>query len=93
MSHTLIQVGNSKALIIPAKIIKKKNYDLNTEFDIIETKDGFNIVHKKNSIDSMKFPKVSKPKISKEINAISGVAEFTPEEIQADERLKYILEK
>ena len=50
MSHNLIQIGNSKALIIPARIIKKRNYDNKTEFDIIETYDGFRIVQKKSGI-------------------------------------------
>ena len=91
MSHTLIQIGNSKALIIPARIIKRRNYDSKTEFDIIETNDGFRIVQKKSGIESLEFPKVVKPVISEKIKNLRSVVKFTDDELEQDERLKYIL--
>ena len=93
MAHRFIQVGNSKALIIPAKIVKKRGYDLNTEFDIIETTDGFKIVQKAANLDSLVFPQVARPKISDKIKELTGVVHFEQEELEADERLKYILER
>lgn len=93
MAHRFIQVGNSTALIIPAKIVKKRGYDLQTEFDIIETTDGFKIVQKAANLDSLVFPKVTKPKLSDKIKELSGVVHFDQDEIEADERLKYILER
>ena len=93
MSHTLVQIGNSKALIIPARIIKRRNYDNKTEFDIIETTDGFRIVQKKSGIESLKFPHAAKPVISGKIENLKNVAKFTDHEIAQDERLKYILSR
>lgn len=93
MSHTLIQVGNSNAIIIPARIIKKRKYTLKTEFDIIETSDGIKLVHKPQALDSIEFPKVPRPVISDEVKALSSVVRFSEEEIKNDERLQYILSR
>ncbi len=93
MTHTLVQIGNSKALIIPAKIIRAKKYDCKTEFDIIETNDGFRIVQKHQSLDSLEFPKVSRPAVSRKIKNLTGAVSFTPEQIEQDERLEYILSR
>lgn len=93
MAHTLIQVGNSKALIIPAKIIRAKKYDNKTEFDIIDTNDGFRIVQKHRSLESLEFPKVSAPAISSRVKNLMGVVKFTPEEVEQDGRLAYILSR
>lgn len=93
MSHTLVQIGNSKAIIIPARMIKRRNYDCKTEFDIIETNDGFRIVHKQPSLESLEFPKAAKPAISAKIKRLKGLAKFSADEIEQDERLKYILER
>ncbi len=93
MAHTFVQIGNSKALIIPAKIIRAKKYDNKTEFDIIETNDGFRIVQKRHSLDSLTFPKTARPIISQKIKGITGVVNFTAEQLEQDERLKYILSR
>ncbi|GEM_PF-3232644 len=93
MAHTLIQIGNSKALIIPARIIRAKRYDSKTEFDIIETSDGFRIVQKHRSLNSLEFPKVSRPAISKRVMNLMGSMKFSPEELEQDERLAYILSR
>ena len=93
MSHKLIQVGNSKALIIPARMVRRREYDVNTEFDIIETSDGFRVVHKRPPLDALTFPKVSRITVSEKIKSLSGLVSFSEEEIASDERLKYILER
>ena len=93
MPHTLIQIGNSKALIIPARIIRKKNYDSKTEFDIVETNDGFRIVHKKPTLESLDFPRAPRPSISARVGGLRGIVQFAPDELEQDDRLKYILSK
>ncbi len=93
MSHKFIQVGNSKALIIPAKMVRRRGYDCNTEFDIIETSDGFKVVHKLPSLSSLTFPKVSKISVSEKVRNLSGIVSFSEEEVLSDERLKYLLER
>lgn len=93
MAHKFIQVGNSKALIIPARMVRKKGYDAHTEFDIIETADGFKVVQIMPSLEALVFPKTEKPAVSAKVKGLSGVVSFTPEEVRADERLKYILER
>ncbi len=93
MAHTLVQIGNSKALIIPAKILRAKNYDSKTEFDIIETNDGFRIVHKQRSLDSLEFPKLARPVVSQRVKKLTGVVRFTDRQLEEDERLAYILSR
>ncbi len=93
MAHKLIQIGNSKALIIPAKIIRAKKYDSKTEFDIIETADGLKIVQRHRSIESLEFPKVSDADISPKVRKLMGAVKFTHEEVEQDERLAYILSR
>lgn len=93
MAHTLIQVGNSNAIIIPARIIKKRKYTTQTEFDIIETSDGIKLVHRQQPLESLGFPKLQRPEISDEVKAVSGVVRFSEKELAEDERLKYILSR
>lgn len=93
MPHNLIQIGNSKALIIPAKIVKKRNYDQHTEFDIIETNDGFRIVHKLPSTDALEFPKVARPTVSARLKGIISAAKLSLEDIDSDDKLKYLLSR
>lgn len=93
MSHTLIQIGNSKALIIPSKIIRKKKYDTSTQFDIVETSDGFRIIQKQPGLESLDFPKAGKQQISDKIKSLQGTVSFSDKEIEQDERLKYILSR
>ena len=93
MEHSLIQVGNSKAIIIPAKILKKRQYDADSRFDILETSDGIKLVEKNPSLDLMSFPKVERPVISEKVRRLRGIVRFSEEEIRQDERLKYILSR
>ena len=92
MHHTVIQVGNSKALIIPAKIVRKKGFNSHTRFDIIETEAGFNVVALPSSIDQMEFPRVEKPVVSEKVKSLTGLVKFSSEEIEADDRLKHLLQ-
>lgn len=90
MAHSLIQVGNSKAIIIPAKIIHRKKYTDQTEFDIVETDDGIRLIHRKEALD---FPKINKIQPSPVVHSLMGSVSFSPEEIEEDERLKDILSR
>jgi hypothetical protein len=93
MSHTLVEVGNSKAIIIPARIIRKRRYTSKTEFDIIETNDGLRLVHKYPSLDSLEFVKVKRPPLSAKVKELKGSVRISPEEMEGDERLGYILSR
>ena len=93
MAHTLIQVGNSNAIIIPARIIKKRNYTSETEFDILETNDGLRLVQKNPGVEQLPFPKAARPEPSDKIKSLCGAVRLTPEEIENDERLQYILSR
>ena len=93
MAHNLIQVGNSSAIIIPARIIKKRNYTAKTEFDIVEVSDGIKLVQKTTPLENLIFPKIARPVISEEIKAISGKVKLSQEDIDKDERLQYILSR
>lgn len=90
MTRNLIQIGNSKAIIIPAKLIRKRGYDANTEFTIIETEDGLKLVHKK----ALALPKLSaRPALSDEVRSLCGVVSFSQKELEEDDRLKYLLSR
>jgi antitoxin component of MazEF toxin-antitoxin module len=93
MAHSLIQVGNSKAIIIPARIIKKRKYDNDTQFDIVETAEGLRIVQVQKTLDTLSFPKVSKPVLSAKVKNLHNAVVISAEEIESDERLKYILSR
>lgn len=93
MAHKLIPVGNSNAIIIPARIIKKRGYTSATEFDIIEVSDGIKIVPRRKTIDDLVFPKIKRSELEKIELPFLGSVKITQEEIDADERLKYILSR
>ena len=93
MEHKLIPVGGSNAIIIPARIIKKHGFTSATEFDIIEVSDGIKIVPKRKTLDDLVFPKVKRSELEKiELNFGPRI-QISQEEIDADERLKYILSR
>lgn len=91
MAHKLIPVGNSNAIIIPARIIKKHRFTSTTEFDIVEVSDGIKLVPKNKGLDDLDFPKVKRSELSIIKLDFVGSVKLTQEEIDADERLKYIL--
>lgn len=93
MPHSLIQVGNSNAIVIPARIIKRRGYTTKTEFDIVETNDGIKLVHKLQPLDSLEFPRFTRPAISDKVQSLSGVVKLSEEEIEKDEKLQYILSR
>lgn len=93
MAHKLIPVGNSNAIIIPARIIKKRGYTSATEFDIVEVSDGIKIVPRRKTLDDLVFPKIKRSELEKVKLNLGPRIRITQEEIDADERLKYILSR
>lgn len=93
MAHKLIPVGNSNAIIIPARIIKKHGFTSATEFDIVEVSDGIKLVPKRKGLDDLVFPKVKRPELSEIVLDLQNSVKISREEIDADERLKYILSR
>ena len=88
---SLTRIGTSWGIIIPAKILKKRNYNKDTVFDIKE--DGKNIILSPRITQTdMKLPKLSEPiRILPEMKQFCGSASFTEEEISNDPRLEAIL--
>ena len=76
-----------------ARIIRKRRYTSKTEFDIIETNDGLSLTHKKPSLDSLEFVKVERPPLSAKVRGLKGAIRITPEDMEGDERLEYILSR
>ena len=93
MSLRLIPVGNSNAVIIPAHIIMKHRFTSATEFDIVEVSDGIKLVPKIRSLDELCFPKVKRPELSETVQRLKGAVKFSQEELEQDDRLKYILSR
>ena len=93
MAHKLIPVGNSNAIIIPARIIKKHRFTSATEFDIIELSDGIKLVPKRKGLEDLVFPKVKKTELSKVKLDLGPRITISREEIQSDDRLKFILSR
>lgn len=93
MAHKLIPVGNSNAIIIPARIIKKHHFTSATEFDIVEVSDGIKLVPKPKGLDALQFPRVKRSELSKIHLNLGPRITISHEEIEADERLKYILSR
>ena len=93
MAHKLIPVGNSNAIIIPARIIKKHHFTSATEFDIVEVSDGIKLVPRPKGLDELQFPKVRRSDLSKIDLNLGPRITVSQEEMEADERLKYILSR
>ena len=93
MPHKLIPVGNSNAIIIPAKIIKKHQFTAATEFDIIEVSDGIKLVPKTQTLDELTFPRAPRPALSDRVRGLLGAVHFSAEELAHDERLRDILSR
>lgn len=73
--------------------IKKHLFTSSTEFDIVDVSDCNKLVQKKKGLDDLIFPKVKRSELSKIKLDFVGSVKLTQEEIDADERLKYILSR
>lgn len=89
MASNLVKIGNSRAIIIPAKYLKQKGYDDKTEFEIKVTDRGFELM----ALQSIpQLPKVSLPQeLSPLVQKYSGcLGEIDQSILETDERLKAI---
>lgn len=93
MPVSLVKVGNSRAIIIPAKVLKNLDIDGNTSLEMSVGDDSTIRIRKSSSPVALVFPKVSVPEItaSEKDAFFAELNTFTPEEIETDERLAYIL--
>lgn len=89
---TLTRIGSSWGLIIPAKIIKKRKYNKETNFDITEDGEKIIITPQKKQ-GKIKLPTLKKPiQTLPELNELYGTANYTEKELNNDPRLKAIIE-
>lgn len=95
VSASLIRVGNSRAVIIPAKILKSLDITENTILELSTTDDGIRISRTEQKRKDLVLPKViiSEPDEA-EINAfMSSLSIISADEISNDQRLDYILNR
>lgn len=91
---SLIKVGNSRAIIIPAKLIRQLNINENTILNLTtDSKKTICISKMGESENELVFPRIDLSKINKDAleEMMNGLVRFSAEEIDNDERLKYIL--
>ena len=95
MTVSLRRLGNSKAIIIPSSILKEMAITENTVLDMKQ--EGTSIVISKTGEKraDLVFPKIDLPEITESMRRefFESLVPVPQEEIEADERLKYILEK
>lgn len=90
MPQTLIHVGTSRALTVPAKVLREYGVSDDTLFEFIPTAKGFSF----EIIRRDDCPKVSKKEMSARMTQLlNGPSLYTQEEIDSDERLRYIVGK
>lgn len=94
MTTSLIRVGNSKAVIIPAKLLRKLNIDEDTELTLNEESGAIKIAKSQVSVEKLNFPKVVLSQRNEKVEAIfSHLVTIPQEDIDKDERLAYILQR
>lgn len=96
MNISLTRVGNSRAIIIPAKILKQIKITDNSALEMTIDEMTHTISIRKTGVkENPVFPKVKLPEISDEQmqQFMDSLYHIPQEEIDADERLKYILSK
>lgn len=95
LTVSLVKVGNSRAIIIPAKVLRKLNVKEDSKFEFSFGDDSTILIRKKDDHPGLEFPAVELTAVSnEEIRSFrEGLVPVTPEEIDNDERLAYILTK
>jgi len=94
MASKLIHVGNSRALIIPAKMIRDLGIDDDTLLELTSENGGIFVKKKPRTIKDLNLPKLDKlPDISEELMRLGEGVSFTEEDWKNDERLEHILRK
>lgn len=91
---SLIKVGISHAVIIPAKWMRSRGVAPNTRFTIEETADGGLTLTPLINTNELTLPKASeKITIPKRLTSLFGTVTFTEEEIDSDPRIKHMLSR
>ena len=92
-THSLIKVGTSQAIIIPAKTIKKRGFTSSTQFRLEDTGDELILRPVKEKAVRLDFTKVKRPLvIDEDLKALGGSVSFSREELAADPLLQAIVE-
>ena len=91
--HSLIKVGTSHAIIIPAKTIKKRGFTTSTLFRVEDSGEEIIIRPVKKNSAKLVFSSVKRPLvISSDLKALQGSVSFEQEELKRDPRLQAIVE-
>lgn len=94
MTLSVIRVGNSKAVIIPAKVLHKLNIQEGTELTCDVEDGAIKLSKAPVALEELHFPKVQLKEHNDDIEKIqANRISFTKEEIENDERLAYILSR
>lgn len=94
MTLSVIRVGNSKAVIIPAKVLHKLNIQEGTELTCDVEDGAIKLSKAPVALEQLYFPKVQLKEHNEDIEKIqANRISFSKEEIEQDERLAYILSR
>lgn len=93
MPVSLVKVGNSNAIIIPAKILRQMNIKETTRFELTLDESSTIHIRKMSSPADPVFPKVSVPQVTDErlMAFMNGLVNIDPAVVENDERAAYIL--
>jgi len=95
MSVSLVKVGNSKAIIIPSKILKQMSLKDNTKFELTLESDSLIQIRKVSSVLDPVFPRVELPKVTTNDMKLffDDLIFIDSYDRDDDERLAYLLER
>ncbi len=94
MTLSVIRVGNSKAVIIPAKVLHKLNIQEGTELTCDVEDGAIKLSKAPVALEQLYFPKVELKNRDEEFEKTQrNLISFSKEEIENDERLAYILSR
>ena len=91
--RNLIKVGTSHAFIIPAKTLKRRGYDQQTTFEMLDTEEGI-LFRPIRSDAPTPLPRLkAAAPVSEALAELVGSVTITPEDLENDDRLAYLLSK
>lgn len=94
MTCSLIRVGNSKAVVIPAKILRKLNISEDTDLSLNEESGVITISKAPVPVEKLRFPKVVLSARNEMVESMfADLVTIPQEDIDRDERLAYILNR
>ena len=94
MESSLIKVGNSRAVIIPAKTLRKLNITDDTRLNLEEESGTIVISKQPVALENLQFPKIDIEIYRQKAAALmEDLITIPKEDIENDERLAYILSR